>query len=253
MTRSTEAIYDDHAPRWARTERVLLSDFTARPRVIEALGQLRGLHVLDLGCGEGYVARLVASAGAASVEGVDLSSEMVRAAQLAAPSDGACEQTFVAANVVDWAGFARDAYDRVMAVFLFNYLTRAEMTAVMRKVRLRLGRGGRFVFTVPHPGYAYMRAPAPPFYFETAGRDYFDAVDHTLEGRIWRRDGADVPVRCVHKTFSDYFAALAEAGFTQLPRVAELGVTDELIALDPSFFGPLRGFALHVLFVVEVP
>jgi SAM-dependent methyltransferase len=85
MTRdsSTEAIYDVHATRWSRKEPILLSDFTARPFVIRELGPLEGTHVLDLGCGEGYVARLAAEAGAASVFGVDISAEMVKSARLA--------------------------------------------------------------------------------------------------------------------------------------------------------------------------
>jgi len=250
-TESTEAIYDANADRWAREERVLLSDFTARPFVVDELGPLAGAHVLDLGCGEGYVARLVAKAGAASVFGVDVSTEMVQNARLAAPIGGSCVTTFEAGDAATLTHFTRDTYERVMAVFLFNYLTRAEMTAVLRTVRARLAPGGRFVFTVPHPCFPYMRAPSPPFFFETEGWNYFAGVDRTYEGRIWRRDGAALPVRCVHKTFSDYFAALAEAGFSALPKVVELKVTDEHVAYDRAFFEPLVGFPLHMLFRVE--
>jgi hypothetical protein len=140
-----------------------------------------------------------------------------------------------------------------MAVFLFNYLTRTEMRTVMEAVRGHLIPGGRFVFTVPHPCFPYMRAAERPFYFDTKGHNYFVGVDRTYEGQIWRRDGAAVPVRCVHKTWADYFEALTLAGFSRTPKVVELGVTDEHIALDPAFFGPLKGYPLHVLFRVEVP
>ena len=68
---------------------------------------------------------------------------------------------------------------------------------------------------------------------------------------IWRRDGVDVPVRCVHKTFADYFDCLAQAGFTKLPKVVELRATEEHLALDPRFFGPLADQPLHVLFELE--
>lgn len=248
---STQAIYDDNAQRWTRTERVLLSDYTARPRVIEALLPLAGASVLDLGCGEGYVARLAASEGAASVEGIDLSPEMIGAAKSVELEGSGCAMRFTAADVVRFSGFERSTYDRIMAVFLFNYLTRDEMTAVMRSARQRLGAGGRFVFTVPHPCLPYMRPATPPFFFETRGLDYFAAVDETLEGRIWRRDGADVPVRCVHKTLADYFTALCEAGFERIPDVVELAVTDEHVALDPAFFAPLKGYPLHILFSVR--
>ena len=248
---STQALYDAHAGAWSREGRVLLSDFTARPFVIEALGPLAGAHVLDLGCGEGYVARLAAEAGAASVTGLDVSPEMVARARAAAPQGGSCAFRFEAGNAAEPRDFGRAAFDRVMAVFLFNYLTRRETGEVMKAVRRVLSPGGVFVFTVPHPCYPYMRAAAAPFFFETGGRSYFGGVDVQYEGRIWRRDGQDVPVRCVHKTFEDYFALLAEAGFRALPRVQELRVTPEHVALDAPFFGPLEGYPLHVLFRVE--
>ena len=66
---STQTLYDQHSGNWARTAPVLLSDFTARPRVLEALGDLTGQRVLDLGCGEGYVSRLMLDAGAAAAGG----------------------------------------------------------------------------------------------------------------------------------------------------------------------------------------
>ncbi len=248
---TTEAIYDANAGNWARRERVLLSDFTARPFVVNELGPLAGAHVLDLGCGEGYVARLVAEAGAASVFGLDVSGEMVQHARNATPRSGPCSMTFEAGDASTFAVFPRASFDRVMAVFLFNYLTRAQMTAVMRAARERLAPGGRFVFTVPHPCFPYMREAAPPFFFATEGKSYFEGVDTTYEGTIWRRDGEGLPVRCVHKTFADYFTCLAEAGFAGLPKVVELRVTEEHIAFDPAFFAPLKGFPLHVLFRLE--
>ena len=250
---TTATLYDANAGQWARKERVLLSDFTARPFVLDAIGPLHGAHVLDLGCGEGYVARRIAERGAASVFGVDISGEMVENARRAAPTDGARAMRFEVADAATFADFPRARFDRVVAVFLFNYLTRAQMTAVLRAAREHLAAGGTFVFTVPHPCFPYMRSPAEPFYFDTAGRSYFEGVDHTYEGRIWRRDGVGVPVRCVHKTFGDYFAALAEAGFTALPQVVELRVTEEHEALDPAFFTPLRGVPLHVLFRITAP
>jgi SAM-dependent methyltransferase len=248
---TTQAIYDANADQWQRRERVLLSDFTARPFVLENLGPLANQHVLDLGCGEGYVARLVAEAGAKSVFGIDVSSEMVQKACSAIPEETECSMHFEAGNAATFQSFARDSYDRIMAIFLFNYLTLAEMTAVMKTARSRLSLGGVFVFTVPHPCFPYMRSTEAPFFFDTQGKDYFEGVDRTYEGSIWRRDGVAVPVRCVHKTFADYFTALSTAGFTRMPTVTELHVTEEHVALDESFFGSLKGYPLHLLFRVE--
>lgn len=269
MEKTTTTLYDERADDWSRDQRLLLSDFTARPRVVEELDPA-GKRVLDLGCGEGYVARLVARAGASLVIGFDSSAEMVARARRATPTDGAYEMMFEAVDATRLGLPDEPIFDCAMAVFLFNYLTRSEMESVMQVVRAGVVPGGRFVFTVPHPCFPYMRKlPSAsqigsdlqqqvrllqrPFYFDTGGLDYFAGVDRTYEGEIWRRDGVAVPVRCVHKTWADYFEALDRAGFTRMPKVVELGVTDEHVAIDPAFFEPLRGYPLHVLFRVEVP
>ena len=41
------------------------------------------------------------------------------------------------------------------------------------------------------------------------------------------------------------------AGFTSLPEIAELHVTDDHVALDPAFFTPLRDQPLHLAFRTE--
>ncbi len=55
---------DQNAQQWARQEPLILSDFTARPVVLQELAPATGQQVPDLGCGEGHVSRLLAQAGA---------------------------------------------------------------------------------------------------------------------------------------------------------------------------------------------
>jgi SAM-dependent methyltransferase len=252
MTDSFAGMFDQNADQWARQEPMILSDFTARPAVLLELAPLTGKHVLDLGCGEGYVARLVAQAGARSVFGIDISGEMVARAQQAAASGAPSSMTFRSGNATTFQDFPREQFDRVIAVFMTSYLSRAEMTEVFRTVRSRLAPGGRFIFTVPHPFLPYIpRAPGKPVYFDSKGRDYFAGVDASYEGYIWRRDGKAVPVSYLHKTFADYFNALAAAGFQTLPKVIELKVTDEHLALDHAFFQGAVGYPLQVLFRID--
>ncbi len=243
-------MFDRNADQWARQEPMILSDFAARPLVLHELAPLTGKHVLDLGSGEGYVARLVAQAGARSVFGIDISSEMVARAQAAA-SGAPCPMTFKSGNATSFRDFPREQFDRVIAVFMVSYLSRAEMTAVFRTVRARLAPGGRFIFTVPHPFLPYLRPQEKPVYFDSKGRDYFAGVDESYEGYIWRRDGKAVPVSYMHKTFADYFNALAAAGFQTLPKIIELRVTQEQLALDRAFFEGAVGYPLQVLFRID--
>src|ERR1700722_3590772 len=251
QTDSFAGMFDRNADQWVRLAPVILSDFTARPIVMQELAPLTGKHVLDLGCGEGFVARLVAQAGAASVFGIDISSEMVGRAQQAAASGAPCPMTFKTGNATTYQEFAREQFDRVIAVFMVSYLTCAQMTAVFRTVHSRLAPGGRFIFTVPHPFLPYIRPLQKPVYFDSRGRDYFAGVDESYEGYIWRRDGKAVPVSYMHKTFGDYFNALAAAGFQTLPKIIELRVSEEHLALDRAFFEGAAGYPLQVLFRVD--
>jgi len=50
-----------------------------------------------------------------------------------------------------------------------------------------------------------------------------------------------------HKTFADYFNALAAAGFQTLPKIIELRVTEEYLAPDRAFFKGAVGYPLQVL------
>jgi SAM-dependent methyltransferase len=123
------------------------------------------------------------------------------------------------------------------------------MLASFREVFRVLRSGGSFVFSVPHPAFAFLRREhMPPFYFDVENEGYFSARDRRFQGVIHRRDGSALPVQMVHKTFADYFDALRAAGFSSLPEVRELRVLPEHLQLDREFFGPAANLPLHVAF-----
>lgn len=247
--RATRELYDETASAWARNAPSSLSDFTARPFVLTLCQPLTGTRVLDLGCGEGYCARQMMRAGAAEVLGIDLSEGMISAAR----AEEARESLGIAYQQGDATALARlesASFDLVVAVFLFNYLNREQTSACMREVMRVLRPGGRFVFAVPHPSFPFMRQPAPPFFFDLGSASYFSARDGRFPGKIWKRDGSALDVQVVHKTVEDYFSSLAEAGFTSLPVVRELSVTEQINDIDPAFFGSLLGAPLHMAFAI---
>ena len=118
---TTEKAYDAASHNWARNEKLLLSDFTARPYVLEKLQPLAGKTVLDLGCGEGFVARQVKDMGASTVLGIDLSQGMIeQAKQEERRSPKGID--YLQADVIDLTELSGATFDRIVAVFLFNYL-----------------------------------------------------------------------------------------------------------------------------------
>ncbi|WP_199341480.1 MULTISPECIES: class I SAM-dependent methyltransferase [Nostocales] len=247
---STKSLYNRTASEWVRTEPSSLSDFTARPFVLELCQPVTGLRVLDLGCGEGYCSRELRRHGAAQVQGIDLSQSMIEAAQMQEVEDtlGIDYEVGCATNLKQ---FGDREIDLVVAVFLFNYLTTQQTQQCMAEVARILRPGGRFVFSVPHPSFPYMRQPAYPFYFQVEGTGYFSKRDQQFSGRIWKRDGSWLNIQLVHKTFEDYFDALKSAGFNTMPILQELRVTPEHIALDETFFSPLVDIPLHLAIQVS--
>jgi len=249
MTFDTRQVYNENAGRWARLAPSSLSDFTARPQVFEACGELSSRSVLDIGCGEGYCARELKRRGAGDYLGVDLSPRMIGIARQQEEKDQFGIE-YRACNVVDFIPDRQ--FDLCIAVFLFNYLKVDEMRKVFAMVHKALLPEGQFIFTVPHPFFAFLHNEQQrPFFFDAAGKNYFADVDQRLEGRIWKQDGESLHVQCVHKTFSDYFDGLSRAGFQRLPEVRELTVTPELAATDEAFFAPLLHEPLHVLFSIS--
>lgn len=245
----TEKVYDKNAEKWLRMEPSSLSDFTARPRVFDACGELNSRSVLDIGCGEGYCARELKRRGAGDYLGVDLSSQMIDAAKKQELKDQYGIE-YRTCNVVEFT--PERQFDLCVAVFLFNYLRIEEMQRVFLMVYEALPPQGEFIFSVPHPFFPFIGSEqTEPFYFEGKGKNYFTDVNQQFEGKIWKRSGEPLHVQCVHKTFSDYFKCLRRAGFSNMPEVDELTVTPELVAMDKNFFSPLLNQPLHVLFKVS--
>jgi SAM-dependent methyltransferase len=236
-------LYDQTATHWARHQPSSLSDYTARPQVMALCEPVAGKQVLDLGCGEGYCSRMLRQRGA-QVLGLDVSERMIELARQAERAQplGIRYDTADAVTV----NLGEASVDLVVAVFLFNYLSVEQMRQTMTNVHRMLRPGGHFVFAVPHPAFAFMREPAPPFYFDIGSAGYFSARNSAFPGRIWKREGSALDVQLVHKTLEDYFDGLRMAGFTAMPTVAELKATQEMVDMDEGFFGPLFDFPLHM-------
>ena len=251
MTNDIEKLYDDAAERWVRRSPESLSDFTARPVVFDRLRPITSrARVVDLGCGEGYCARTLAEMGAASVFGLDTSSEMIGRAQKAEEQDQHGCLEYHTGSVTELP-LDDESIDIALGVFVYNYLSVTEMHQSMAEAFRVLKEGGTFLFTVPHPSLPFMRSNDHPFFFDQEDFDYFSGRDASFSGKIWKRDGVALPVVARHKVLADYFDGLTAAGFRSLPLVEELGVTVDLIDLDRDFFGPLQGYPLHVLFMLQ--
>ncbi|MFM5898518.1 MAG: class I SAM-dependent DNA methyltransferase [Dolichospermum sp.] len=249
-TQETKKLYDESAGDWKRVEPILVSDYSARPFVIDLCEPIVNKNILDLGCGEGYVGRELIKRGAQYVHGIDISSQMIEQALIQKNDYQITNASYETGDIRDFVVTDSEQYDLVLAMFLFNYLNVSETISTMQKAYQLLKLGGYFLFAVPHPSLPFLKKDKFPFYFKPKA-GYFSGRDQLFPGEIWRRDRKAVGVQCVHKTMEDYFTSLRLATFTKMPEVYELKINQEHLELDPEFFTPLIDLPLHVAFKIQ--
>ena len=94
--------YAGNADFWVRIIRDGLDPYRGRltdQAVLTAVGDCSGCEVLDAGCGEGYMSRILADRGA-KVTGIDTSSALIAAAS-SHPDARTTDARFYVANVED--------------------------------------------------------------------------------------------------------------------------------------------------------
>ena len=249
-TEETKKLYDESAEDWQRSEPILLSDYSARPFVIDLCEPIVNKNILDIGCGEGYVGRELINRGAQYVHGIDISSGMINQALIQKQELNITNVSYETGDICDFEVSGFEQYDLVLAMFIFNYLNVSETISTIKKAYQLLKLDGYLIFAVPHPLFPFLKKDKFPFYFE-AKSGYFSGINKLFPGEIWRRDRKVVGVQCIHKTIEDYFTSLRLAGFTKMPEVYELKIDQQHLELDPEFFTPLMDLPLHLAFKIQ--
>ncbi len=116
------------------------------PSVLNAIGPAERLNVLDAGCGEGYLSRILAKAGA-TVTGIDLSESLVVAARESASADG-LNATFDVGSLYELP-YATEAFDLVVCNHAINDLENPDIA--IREFARVLRSGGRLIILMLHP------------------------------------------------------------------------------------------------------
>ncbi len=186
-------------------------------------------YFLDLGCGDGWLARRVQAAfDAAEVVGYDPSEAMIATAKAADP-DGLC--LFLA----DRRSVPRGSFDLVVAVFVTPAIdTRAGLRAFFRDAALRLAPGGAFIVAALNPGalpgrHAWFESDAPAA--RLAGARY--------ETRLLDAKGA--PFLSLADHYWPDRSLLAAA------RAAGLALVSETRLADPASDGDPKRFPYRLL------
>jgi ubiquinone/menaquinone biosynthesis C-methylase UbiE len=205
--------YDANASFWVQ----IISEHRDRyrneltdPAMMQAIGNAQGLDVLDAGCGEGYLSRVLAGQGAI-VRGIDSSEKLIKAAT----QENQRETLPASFDVgsVDNLPYKDDAFDIVVANHLMNDL-HVPGVAVGEFARV-LRPGGRFINLMLHPCFYNKHAERHQTDNGVIAASYFDirSIEQSFEV-----DGITSPATNTawFRPLEYYTIQLRDAGFVIL-------------------------------------
>ena len=217
------------------------------PPVFKLAGDVSGQRVLDLACGNGYISRRFARAGA-TVVGVDGSAAIVERAR----AREAREPLGVTYHVADAAHLAMledGAFDLVVCNMALMDI--ADAASAIKEVSRVLVSQGRFVASIAHPcfdkmetsGWAIERVYPTTTIWRKMSRYRELVVEHVP----WPQVG-DPPIITLayHRPLSWYFQTFRAAGLV-VAALEEPEPTEEFLAKDQQ--GPwIAEIPLHCVF-----
>lgn len=186
------------------------------PVTIELLGDVSGLRVLDLACGQGWTARWLAAHGA-HVVGLDISSRLLdiaRRHEREAPLGIA----YVRADAQGAGTLVGEKFDGVLCNGALMDIEGLDPTVA--GVARVLRPGGWFVFSITHPCF---KAPRAGELVDHVDQSWRRTVGAYFDEGAWEagRQNPALPDVAYHRTLSTYVNTLAAAGL-YLDRLREV-------------------------------
>jgi SAM-dependent methyltransferase len=191
------------------------------PHLLDLLGDVAGRAVLDAGCGEGYLARILAGRGA-RVTGIDLSPRLI---ELARAKDLRGEIDYRVADLSAPLPEEIGRFEVAASYMVLNDV--ADYRGFATTLAALLAPGGRLVLAFNSPyGLVIRRKVA----------DYFDSSAVVTSGL----QGIGVPVPVYHRTLEEYLDAFLGGGLwltklVDVPEVPSVAGPDTILPADYRF------------------
>jgi SAM-dependent methyltransferase len=194
------------------------------PALRALLPDLRGLRVVDLGCGFGWFCRWAREQGAARVLGLDVSEKMLAQAKATTSEDGIT----YARSDLEQLDLPEASMDLAYSSLALHYIR--NLNQLLATVHRALVPGGRLVFSIEHP--IYMAPTNPGWLVDPSGRKTWPVDSYSVEGprtTEWLIKG----VIKQHRTIGTTLNLLIQLGFT-ICHVEEWAPAASQIELRPE-------------------
>jgi ubiquinone/menaquinone biosynthesis C-methylase UbiE len=194
--------------------------FILNPCIKELLEPIKGTKILDAGCGEGYLSRELAIAGA-EVIGVDFSDFMIDKCVQAASELSSLQLEYHCADIRQMKFLPNQSIDKVLSNLCFPNLETQLVQEAFFEFQRVLKPNGALVFSILHPCFEAGLGGWELGEKDTSGRrrGKFFKIDHYFDEktyeRLWKSSTGPFPqpMTFVHRTLETYFSLLAQASF----------------------------------------
>jgi 2-polyprenyl-3-methyl-5-hydroxy-6-metoxy-1,4-benzoquinol methylase len=201
----------------AQRERAGLEHDVLLSRMLDLLGDLSGREVLDAGCGEGFLARVLAAHGA-QVTGIDLSARLIAMARAKDP------QHTITYHVADLSrplpAFA-GRFERIGSHLVLNDV--ADHRGFAATLAALAKPGARVVLAFNNPYASVVREHVTDYFANGALGRYGGLAEQGIHAQYY------------HRTLEEYFDAFLGVGF-QLAKLSDVTDRGGLPWLLPAHF-----------------
>ncbi len=177
------------------------------PRLLDLLGDVAGRRMLDAGCGEGYLARVLAGRGA-RVTGIDLSPRLIELARergAGGTADGGID--YQVADLSRPLPEGTGPFDGIASYLVLNDVD--DYRGFAATLAAALVSGGRLVLALNNPYGAVIRGHVA---------DYFASGTVSPYRGLW---AAGIRAHHRHRTLEEYLDAFLDSGL-RLAKLADL-------------------------------
>jgi ubiquinone/menaquinone biosynthesis C-methylase UbiE len=215
------------------------------PGILKAIGDAAGIDVLDVGCGNGSLARILARRGS-RVMGLDGSTPIIERAR-AREAANPLGITYEACDATRLTMIADNAFDLVVSCMALIGMPNAAVA--IKEMGRVVRRGGRCVILISHPCFdvpdasSWLGEREPSHTTKVSRR-----VDRYREQfDTWERWSSDstLELNRYHRPLSWYFGAIQSAGLA-VTMLEEPRPTAELLEQQPES-APIDEFPMHIL------
>lgn len=198
------------------------------PTLLSLMGTVKNKKVLDAGCGEGYLSRILAKSETASVTAIDYSKKMIEIAKKKTPRDLQIDYRY--GNCEDLNFLEDKTFDLIVSNMVIQDL--ADYEKALQEMYRLLIDGGHFIFSILHPCFV---TPESGWEKTKDGEKLHWNVDkYFYEGVYEQKLGDKEKMLLFHRTLTSYVNAIIRAGFI-LEGVVEPKPSEEMIEKYPSF------------------